>query len=131
MPRAHPLSCLRLKLSKTTVLLPVTPSTTLPALRISLLAALTATASAATSDDPDLPALPSDTEDIALWRLDAPERDADGNERDKWVLLRDETSGADKWGVNEGDELGVSFKAADGSFPEPTVVRPADDDEAE
>ncbi|GAA6053683.1 hypothetical protein JCM3770_001695 [Rhodotorula araucariae] len=131
MPRPHPLSCLRLKLSKTTLVLPVTPSTTLAALRAALVAALAATAAHAAADDPDLAAVPAGPDAVALWRLDAPHRDADGNETDTWVRLSDDMATADKWGVNEGDQLGVSFKAADGSFPMPTVVRPVDDDEAE
>ncbi|GAA5844816.1 hypothetical protein JCM9279_000004 [Rhodotorula babjevae] len=132
MPRPHPLSTLRLKVSKTTVILPVTPTTSLSDLRALVLTALASTASSASDDDPDLAtALPTATDNVALWRLDAPERDADGNETDKWVELRDESSGAAKWGVSEGEELGVSFKDADGSFPEPTVVRPIDDEELE
>ncbi|TNY23339.1 hypothetical protein DMC30DRAFT_414211 [Rhodotorula diobovata] len=117
--------------SKTTILLPVTPSTTLSSLRSTVLAALASTASSALDDDPELPQLPTDADDIALWRLDAPERDADGNEADKWIQLRDEKSGVDKLGLHEGDEVGVSFKDADGSFPPPTIVRPVDDDELE
>ncbi|GAA5917941.1 hypothetical protein JCM8208_002804 [Rhodotorula glutinis] len=133
MPRPHPLSTLRLKVSKTTVILPVTPTTTLSDLRALVLTALASTASSASDDDPDLALspLPTAADDVALWRLDAPERDADGNETDKWVELRDESSGAAKWGVSEGEEIGVSFKDADGSFPEPTLVRPIDDEELE
>ncbi|GAA6035007.1 hypothetical protein JCM8097_002140 [Rhodosporidiobolus ruineniae] len=124
MPRAFPLSSLRLKLSKTTLLLPVTPTTTLSSLRSTLFAALTATAASAAEDDPDLPSLPTEAKDIALWRLDAA---GENGEEEKWVRLTDEKSGADKWGVNESEEIGVSFKADDGSFPPPTVVRPVDE----
>ncbi|GAA5865379.1 hypothetical protein JCM1840_001548 [Sporobolomyces johnsonii] len=128
MPRPHPLSCLRFKLAKTTVLLPVTSTMTLSTLRATLLAALKATASSPAPDE-DLPPLPSAAADIALWRLDAPERDDDGTETAKWVRLTDEKSGADKLGLSEADEVGVSFKAADGSFPPPVVVRPVEDEE--
>ncbi|BGP29435.1 hypothetical protein JCM10296v2_001174 [Rhodotorula toruloides] len=127
MPRAHPLSSLRLKVSKTTILLPVSSSTTLSSLRSLVLTALQATASSAFQDDPDLPALPSSANDIALWRLEAPEKQADGSASEKWVRLRDEKSGADKWGVAEAEEIGVSFKSADGTFPTPVVVRPVDE----
>ncbi|GAA5998079.1 uncharacterized protein JCM10292_002307 [Rhodotorula paludigena] len=118
-------------ISKTTVLIPVSSATTLATLRTTLLSALTSTASHAASDDPDLPALPESADDIALWRLEAPEKDAEGNESEKWVRLRDEKSGADKWGVSEAEELGVSFRGGDGTFPLPTVIRPVDEEEVE
>ncbi|GAA5990667.1 hypothetical protein JCM10908_003180 [Rhodotorula pacifica] len=129
MPRGHPLSTLRLKSSKTTVLLPVNDSTTLSELRTALLGALQASVASASADDPDLTTerLPSSSKDIALWRLEAPTKDSDGNETEKWIRLLDEKTGAAKWGVNEADEVAFSFKAADGSFPEPTVTRPVDD----
>ncbi|KAG0665384.1 hypothetical protein C6P46_006831 [Rhodotorula mucilaginosa] len=138
MPRGHPLSTLRLKSSKTTILIPVNASTTLSELRSALLGALQATASSAPADDPELNGgsgdLPSNADDIALWRLEPSNKDAEGNmaaaegnEAEHWVRLQDEKTGAAKWGVNEADEIAFSFKAADGSFPEPTVVRPVDD----
>ncbi|POY76140.1 hypothetical protein BMF94_0863, partial [Rhodotorula taiwanensis] len=131
-PRGHPLSSLRLKVSKTTVLLPVDGSTTLSELRETLLGALQATAASAGEDDPELASgLPTSSSDIALWRLEAPTKDADGSEAEQWVRLQDEKAGAAKWAVNEADEIGVSFKAADGSFPEPSIVRPVDDYEDE
>ncbi|GAA5973270.1 hypothetical protein JCM11641_003043 [Rhodosporidiobolus odoratus] len=123
MPRAFPLSSLLLKASKTTILIPVSSATTLSTLRTTLLEALRSTTPTAQADDPDLPTLPEDAKDIALWRL---EQTPEGEE-DKWVRLTDEKSGADKWGVNESDEIGVSFKASDGTFPTPSVVRPVDD----
>lgn len=137
MPRGHPLSTLRLKSSKTTILIPVNASTTLSELRSALLGALQATASSAPADDPELGGgsddLPRNASDIALWRLEPPNKDGDGSaaaaepEAEHWIRLQDEETGAAKWGVNEADEIAFSFKAADGSFPEPTVVRPIDD----
>ncbi|GAA5871920.1 hypothetical protein JCM8547_003304 [Rhodosporidiobolus lusitaniae] len=118
------LSCLRLKQSKTTLLIPVTPSTTLANLRSEALAALQATA-AHNADDVVLAVLPDKPEDIALWRKD-PVVTPEGAE-DNWVRLTDEKSGADKWGVGESEEIGFSFRAEDGSFPEPSVDRPIDD----
>ncbi|GAA5829018.1 hypothetical protein JCM11251_004099 [Rhodosporidiobolus azoricus] len=123
MPKPFPLSSLRCKISKTTLLLPVSSTTTLSTLRSSILSVLQAT-SATNADDEDLPALPSNAKDIALWRLDEPGA-AEGEER--WVRLMDEKSGADKWGVSESEEIGLSFKADDGSFPTPTVTRPVDE----
>ncbi|GAA6012645.1 hypothetical protein JCM10207_009067 [Rhodosporidiobolus poonsookiae] len=125
MPRAFPLASLRLKVSKTTLLIPVSSSTTLSALRATALEALAATATT-NADDPDLPAVPESADDVALWRLDKVEADEAGL-GEKWVRLTDEKSGADKWGVGESEELGVSFRGADGTFPKPTVVRPVDD----
>ncbi|BGP19024.1 hypothetical protein JCM10213_009266 [Rhodosporidiobolus nylandii] len=122
MPKPFPLYSLRLKISKTTLLLPVDSSTTLSVLRQSVLSALAATSSTASADDPELPLLPADAKSVALWRL---EPLGDGEE--KWVRLTDEKSGADKWGVAESEEIGVSFEAPDGSFPTPVVVRPVDD----
>ncbi|GAA5867678.1 hypothetical protein JCM3774_003372 [Rhodotorula dairenensis] len=130
MPRGHPLSTLRLKSSTTTILVPVNASTTLSELRATLLGALQTTAASAATDDPalDTNALPASADDIALWRLEAPvpEGDSQGN-TEHWVRLQDEKTSAAKWGVNEADEVAFSFKAADGSFPEPKVVRPVDD----
>ncbi|GAA5885033.1 hypothetical protein JCM6882_007202 [Rhodosporidiobolus microsporus] len=126
MPKPFPLSSLRLKISKTTILLPVSSATTLSTLRATLLSALEATA-ASNADDDALPPLPSSAADIALWRLEAPDHDMEGNEIEKWVRLTDEKSGADKWGVSESEEIGVSFKAGDGSFPTPIVIRPVDE----
>ncbi|KAI5480998.1 hypothetical protein MNV49_006184 [Pseudohyphozyma bogoriensis] len=74
---------------------------------------------------PDLEELPASEDDIAFWR------NLGGNgEDDKWDRLTDEKSTADKWGLKEAEEVGVSFKSG-GSFPKPTVVRPVDPEEEE
>jgi hypothetical protein len=74
-----------------TVLLPVTPATTLAVLRALLMDALSHGAG------DELPELPKAANDIALWRLLHQEEDE--VQEDKWERLTDEKSGADKWGL--------------------------------
>ncbi|GAA6060291.1 hypothetical protein JCM10212_002932 [Sporobolomyces blumeae] len=142
MPR-HPLTCLRFKIAKTTVFLSVEPATTLSSLQETLFSALEATSSSSASSpgpasdlaDPDapqladVPPLPTSPSDIAFWRLEPGEAGTDA--ADKWIRLTDDKSGAGKLGLNEAEEVGVSFKADDGSFPPPVVERPQDDEEVD
>lgn len=84
--------------------MPVNDSTKLSELRATLLQALQATASSAGPDDPDLEAnLPASADDIALWRQEpsaaAAAKEADGDEEERWIELKDEKSGAAKWAV--------------------------------
>lgn len=79
-----------------TVLLPVTSSTTLNILRTTLLEALTLSRPEADSPlDPEPVTLPKAASEIALWKKD----EENEEEEVKWILLADEKSGADKWGL--------------------------------
>ncbi|GAA5901990.1 uncharacterized protein JCM6883_000459 [Sporobolomyces salmoneus] len=132
MPK-HPLTCLRFKLAKTTIFLPVTSSSTLSSLRQTLLSALEFSSSDASAPElefSELGELPKKASDIALWRLEPSAVAAAGEEggaEESWIRLTDEKSTADKLGLREAEEVGVSFKSSDGDFPLPTVVRPKDD----
>ncbi|SCZ92593.1 BZ3500_MvSof-1268-A1-R1_Chr5-2g08011 [Microbotryum saponariae] len=119
-PRKHPLTVFRLKLNKTTVFLPVSSSTTLSSLRTDLIQALKH------GRDTEVDPLPASPNEIALWRSSGVEGE------ETWTRLTDEKSTADKWGLQEAAEIGVSVKNSDaGTFPEPTVERPVDSDDEE
>ncbi|GAA5837335.1 hypothetical protein JCM3766R1_000417 [Sporobolomyces carnicolor] len=114
-----------------TILLPVTASTaTLSSLRQALLSALE---SSSGSEPPELwqdhlgGPIPTTSEDIALWRLEPREDDAAPDANENWIRLTDEKSTADKFGLQEADQVGVSFRSQDGEFPQPSVIRPKDD----
>ncbi|SGY67855.1 BQ5605_C004g02816 [Microbotryum silenes-dioicae] len=92
----------RLKLNKTTVFLPVSSSTTLSSLRTDLIQALQH------GRDTEVDPLPASPNEIALWRSSG----AEGEET--WTRLTDEKSTADKWGLQEAAEIGVSVKSSDG-----------------
>ncbi|GAA6010900.1 hypothetical protein JCM11491_004591 [Sporobolomyces phaffii] len=133
MPK-HPLTCLRFKLAKTTIFLPVSSTSTLASLRETLLSALASSRFDAALPEPeylDLE-LPAHATDIALWRLE-PSSSAEaaggagGGAEEKWIRLTDEKSTADKLGLREAEEVGVSFKSSDGTFPSPSVLRPRDE----
>ncbi|GAA5871093.1 hypothetical protein JCM16303_001686 [Sporobolomyces ruberrimus] len=130
MPK-HPLTCLRFKVAKTTIFLPVTPSSTLASLRKTLLSALEFSSTENASPEMEFAdlVLPKSASDIALWRLEpsTKEEEVEGAE-ENWVRMSDEKSTADKLGLREAEEVGVSFIGSDGKFPKPSVVRPRDDE---
>ncbi|SCV72609.1 BQ2448_4146 [Microbotryum intermedium] len=115
-PRKHPLTVFQLKLNKTTVFLPVSSSSTLSSLRSELIEALKH------GRDTEVDPLPTSADQIALWRSSGIEGE------ETWTRLTDEKSTADKWGLQEAAEIGVSIQSSDGTFPEPTVERPVDSD---
>ncbi|GAA5833854.1 hypothetical protein JCM5353_003074 [Sporobolomyces roseus] len=123
MPK-HPLTCLRFKLSKTTIFLPVDSKATLSSLRETLLSALQATPDSSID-------LPKSSKDIALWRLEPSEQQEVEDGEEKWIKLSDEKSTADKLGLSEAEEVGVSFKGPDGKYPKPKVERPREDEDEE
>ncbi|KAK4046487.1 hypothetical protein OIV83_006013 [Microbotryomycetes sp. JL201] len=121
MVRRHPLTCVRCKFAKTTIFVPIKPSTKLGELKAQLFEAIKATAADDISD------LPSSEDEMALWRrLD--DENADGQE-EQWERLKDDKSGADKWGIEQAAEIGVSFRGGDGTFSMPEIERPVDEDE--
>lgn len=86
-PRHSPST--KLTSSPATYFVNVTAATTLKTLRESLLAAITAFPTEETPKD-------LKPQFIALWKLKNKE---DYTDPDRWSLLEDEKSGADKWGL--------------------------------
>ncbi|KAL8279870.1 hypothetical protein RQP46_007720 [Phenoliferia psychrophenolica] len=124
MPPKAALTCFLAKFQRTTVFLPITSSSTLATLRVALLDALTQSRPTDSPElEPEPTELPNSAAQIAFWKSDA--EDEEGGTQ--WVQLKDEKSGADKWGLGEAAVLGVSFKE-DGVFPPPNVVAPPQDD---
>lgn len=77
----------------------MTSATTLSSLRQHLLKAFKSTF----SPESQPTTLPQSEKDIALWR-------GEGGEETEWIRLVDEVAGADKWGLKDGAEIGVSIK---------------------
>lgn len=80
-----------------TILLPVTSSTTLSALRSSVLEALKH-GGAEELKELDM-VVPTTDKDIALWKRIGGVVEASADDEQQWERLKDEKSGADKWGL--------------------------------
>ena len=78
-----------------TIFLPITSSSTLASLRVAFLDALT---QSRPTDSPELELepeeLPSSAGEIAFWKAEGEDEG-----EPQWVQLKDEKSGADKWGL--------------------------------
>ncbi|KAM0792910.1 hypothetical protein ACM66B_002671 [Microbotryomycetes sp. NB124-2] len=123
MVRRHPLTCVRCKFARTTIFVPITPSTKLNELKAALFQAVTSVGA------DEVPELPATADDVALWRR-TDDNAVEGQE-EQWEKLKDDKSGADKWGIEQAAEIGVSFRGGDGTFSKPEIERPVDEDEEE
>ncbi|KAK4048064.1 hypothetical protein OIO90_005965 [Microbotryomycetes sp. JL221] len=126
MPRRHPLTCVRCKFGKTTIFIPITPATKLPELKAALFQTITSVGA------DELVSLPTSVEDVALFKSNNSTTTSDDQD-EQWDRLKDDKSGADKWGMQvvyeQAAEIGVSFRGSDGTFAKPEIERPIDEDD--
>ncbi|GAA5970005.1 hypothetical protein JCM3765_007274 [Sporobolomyces pararoseus] len=129
MPK-HPLTTLRFKIAKTTIFLPVPPTSNFTTLRETLLSALKSTSTSNLETELLNQPLPESVDDIAFWKLE-PSSEGEKEGGENWIRFKDDKTSLEKLGLREAEEVGISFKDSNGKFPSPTVIRPIDDYEEE